>query len=66
MIIQTSVKDSEDLDLLCNTLNAEAGRFQYTDQHLRDVLLRAQAAVVALEELLNDEREFSEEIKNMI
>ena len=54
MVIQTSIKDKEDLDLLCNTLNAEAGRFMYTDQHLRNVLLRAQAAIVALENELNE------------
>lgn len=45
VLISTSVKDIEDTDLLCNTLNAQAGRFLYSDQHLRYALLRAQAAI---------------------
>lgn len=51
MIIETSVKPEEDLDLLCNTLNAEAGRFLYSDPHLYQVLIRAQAAIQSLLEL---------------
>lgn len=53
MIIRTSIKDNEDLDLLCNTLNAQAGRFLYSDPHLYAVIIRAQAAIVALEEKLD-------------
>ena len=56
MIIPTSLKDEEDLDLLCNTLNAEAGRFMYKDTRLRQILLRAQAAIVSLEALLQERR----------
>jgi len=66
MIIETFAKSEEDTDLLCNTLNAEAGRFFHSDPHLRCVLLRAQAAIVSLEQLVNDEREFSEELKHDI
>ena len=38
----------ENVDLFLNTLNAEAGRFLYSDQHLYRVLLRAQAIISAL------------------
>ena len=38
----------EDVDLFLNTLNAEAGRFKYSDQYLSMVLLRAQAIISAL------------------
>lgn len=38
----------EDVDLFLNTLNAEAGRFLYSDQYLHKVLLRAQAIISAL------------------
>lgn len=53
MIIHTNAKVDEDIDLLCNTLNAEAGRFMYNahDRHLYYVLLRAQAAITTLAEL---------------
>lgn len=50
-VIKTTAKDEEDLDLLCNTLNAEAGRFLYTDKHLYCVLIRAQAAITQLDEM---------------
>ena len=38
----------EDVALFLNTLNAEAGRFKYSDQYLSMVLLRAQAIISAL------------------
>lgn len=47
MVIQTSIKE-EDIDLLCNSINTQAGRFNYSDPYLRQLLLRAQAAIVLL------------------
>lgn len=66
MIIETSVKPEEDLDLLCNTLNAEAGRFLQSDPHHYRVLIRAQAAIQTLVELLDNANDFSEELKGML
>lgn len=66
IIIETAINPEEDLDLLCNSLNAQAGRFSYSDPALRNYLLRAQAAISRLREMLEDEREFSEELKHMI
>lgn len=53
MTVQTAIKE-EDVDLLCNTLNAEAGRFNYSDPSLRMVLLRAQATITALAEKIDN------------
>ena len=66
MIIETAIKAEEDLDLLCNSLNAQAGRFLYSDPTLRNYLLRAQAAISSLCEMLENEREFTEELKDMM
>ena len=66
MIIETSMKPEEDLDLLCNTLNAEAGRFLQSDPYHYQVLTRAQAAIQTLAELLDNANEFSEELKDML
>ena len=63
MIIQTSVKEEEDLDLLSNTLNAEAGRFLYSDHNLYCVIIRAQMAIAELQRLLEQQEEFSDELK---
>jgi len=57
MIIKTSVKSEEDLDLLSNTLNAQAGRFLYSDPALYYAILRAQAAIDALTRMLNEKGE---------
>ena len=65
MIIETAIKSEEDLDLLCNSLNAQAGRFFYSDPDLRNYLLRAQAAINSLCEILESEREFAEELKDI-
>ncbi len=40
--------NKKDLDLLVNTLNAEAGRFLYSDPHLYKVLIQAQEAILTL------------------
>lgn len=53
MIIETAVNQEEDLDSLCNTLNAEAGRFLYSDNHLYCILIRAQMAIAELSKLLD-------------
>ena len=37
-----------DINLFLNTLNAEAGRFKYSDKHLRDVLLKAQQIIATM------------------
>lgn len=66
MIIETAIKYEENLDLLCNSLNAQAGRFLYSDPDLCNYLLRAQAAINSLCEMLEDEREFAEELKEMM
>lgn len=66
MIIETAIKPEEDLDLLCNSLNAQAGRFLYSDPALSNYLLRAQAAINKLCEILESEREFAEELKAMM
>lgn len=56
LTIETAIKQEEDLDLLCNSLNAQAGRFKYSDPVLRCYLLRAQAAINSLCEMLKSER----------
>ena len=52
MILNTFARDDEDTDLLCNTLNAQAGWCLLSDDaHLRQlyyVLIRAQAVIVEL------------------
>ena len=55
LTIKTALKQEEDLDLLCNSLNAQAGRFLYSDPALRDYLLRAQAAINSLCKMLKSE-----------
>ena len=64
VFIQTWEKDNEDLNLLSNTLNAEAGRFRISDKHVYYVLLRAQAAIEALRTMLREERIKNKENKN--
>lgn len=66
MIIETAVNPEEDLDLLCNTLNAEAGRFLYSDPHHYRVLIRAQMAITEFSKLLDSANELSDELKDML
>lgn len=54
MIIETFARPNEDVDLLCNTLNAQAGRFMHSDYFLYCVLVRAQAAIVTLANRLKE------------
>ena len=54
MIIETALKSEEDLDLLSNTLNAQAGRFLYSDLALYYAILRAQAAIDTLTRMLEE------------
>lgn len=51
-----------DLDLLCNTFNAESGRFKYSDPHLSTVLLKAQSVI----NQLRNEGETGINMSNMI
>ncbi len=64
MIIETAIKPEEDLDLLCNSLNAQAGRFKYSDPALRNYLLRAQAAINSLCEMLESKERTCKGIKS--
>lgn len=66
MIIETAMNPEEDLDLLCNTLNAEAGRFLHSDNnYLYCILIRAQMAIMELTKLLDSANELSDELKDM-
>lgn len=42
--------DIEHLDLFLNTLNAEAGKYLYENQHLHELLIRAQNVITLLRE----------------
>lgn len=67
MIIETAMNPEEDLDLLCNTLNAEAGRFLHSDNnYLYCILIRAQMAIMELTKLLDSANELSDELKDML
>ena len=55
-VINTAIKEDEDLDLLCNSLNALAGRLQRIDNsNAYFFILRAQAAIDALRDMLDKE-----------
>ena len=55
-VIKTAIKDEEDLDLLCNSLNAVAGRQKRLGNDDYIYTLRAQHAIEALRKLLDEER----------
>ena len=57
MTINTPLDENVDVDIFMNTLDAEAGRFLYSDPDLRMVLLRAQHVINVLKnEVEKDEQ----------
>jgi hypothetical protein len=54
MTIRIFSDQEEDLDLLCNSLNAEAGKYCESNPCVSEYLLRAQAAINKLCEMIKD------------